>query len=295
MQATRWQPGDLVDWEPGTSTKELLAEAPELPFEPEPYTDHERAADIFRALRLHETSDRFIMTTIPGAPWSKSRPRFARSGHTYTPKDDVDAETRTGAYLRRAVETPFTGNVALGCVFFRPNRQRIDTDNLIKHVCDAANGIVWADDSQCTAVMGMIELDVQNPRTLVVIGEHQSSLLRGTDAIYPCAYCGRDIRMDGQAGKLRKTCSPQCTAAIRGHIVLADHPIPCRQCGEWFVRTTVAQTLCSRQCRADLLRGRNRARARPRSQCTDCGAELAHTRGGRCRDCWRASPKRVIS
>ena len=142
-------------------------------------SDAQRALSMFAALGA---SDELIMVTILGAPPSKSRPRFARSGHAYSKPADREAEKRTAAHLRAHIREPFPGNVGLACVFYRPNKQRIDTDNMLKHVCDSANGILWADDSQCTAIMGIAVLDADNPRTVVVVGEHVSTLKRGVNA-----------------------------------------------------------------------------------------------------------------
>lgn len=113
-----------------------------------------------------------------GQPASKARPRFAKEGRTYKTDADTAAETSTAWQLRRAFPKPWTGNLALGCVFFRPDRQRIDVDNMIKHICDAGNGIAWVDDAQITAVYGVAELDVEDPRTLLVVTRHVSSLDR---------------------------------------------------------------------------------------------------------------------
>ncbi|MFJ6561998.1 RusA family crossover junction endodeoxyribonuclease [Streptomyces sp. NPDC091412] len=127
---------------------------------------------------------------IPGVPHSKGRPRFDTDGHAYTAKEDRDAEKATALHLRRWFRLPLTGNVALGCVFFRHNMQSIDTDNLIKHVCDAGNRIVWVDDSQITAKYGEIQLDAEHPRTILVMAPHVSTMLRGTDNVRPCTGCG---------------------------------------------------------------------------------------------------------
>lgn len=81
-------------------------------------------------------------------------------------------------FLRNAVRRPFTGNVGLVCLFFRPDRQRIDVDNLLKHVCDAANGVLWVDDTQCTAIAGVIGLDRDDPRTVIAVGVHESTMIR---------------------------------------------------------------------------------------------------------------------
>lgn len=258
---------------------------------PEPASDFERMAQLSEALGIGAYSDVMHMMTMPGAPWSKARPRFARSGHTYVPADDRDAQERTAAFLRSRMREPFTGNVALGCVFFRPNRQRIDTDNLIKHVCDAATGVVWADDSQCTAVMGVLEIDRENPRTLIVIGKHYSTLTRGSDATYPCAVCGKPINIHGQAHARdpKKTCSKKCGQEYRGFVSL-ERRVPCPACGTPFRRASSYSKYCSRECAVATLRNRRRAAASPMSECSTCGKTLDHKRGGRCRACWCADP-----
>ena len=247
-------------------------------------SDFARTLDMFSAMNLGQSAE-LTMFTIPGAPWSKSRPRFSR-GRTYQPGEDRDAEERTKKHMREVFDAPLTGNVGIGCIFFRPNRQRIDADNLIKHVCDSANGVIWNDDSQCTAVMGFIELDAENPRTVVVVGTHISTLKRGSDAFNVCVVCDAHIPLDGSRGHLPKTCSNECLRVLRGNLI---EPIPCGHCGEPFRRRTTAQKFCSQGCNGDARRDRTRAAAKPRSQCIDCGQELAHTRGGRCRPCWLAS------
>jgi Holliday junction resolvase RusA-like endonuclease len=120
----------------------------------------------------------FTVLVLDGEPATKSRPRFNRNGRAYKADADTEAEARTGWQFRRAFRQPMVGNVAIGCVFFRPDRRQIDVDNMLKHVCDAANGIAWVDDAQITAVYGVAELDVEDPRTLVVVTKHRSSLDR---------------------------------------------------------------------------------------------------------------------
>lgn len=254
-------------------------------------SDMDRALEMFGALGLGATSDSLSVLTIPGAPWSKSRPRFSR-GRTYSPKDDVDAEARSAVYMKRAVRQPLTGNVGLVCIFFRPNRQRIDTDNLIKHVCDAANGVLWQDDSQCTAVMGVIELDSENPRTVIALGEHVSTLRRGTSATNPCTVCAKPIPMDGHGGKPPKTCSVECRQASKGYPDLSE-PVPCPECATPFRRITRTSKYCSQKCAVVARTNRQKAVSPPFSQCSDCGIYLSHRRGGRCRECWRISKKGV--
>ncbi|WTW95462.1 RusA family crossover junction endodeoxyribonuclease [Streptomycetaceae bacterium NBC_01309] len=116
--------------------------------------------------------------TLPGPPASKARPRFAKGGATYKDRADAAAEQATAWRLRRNFPQPWSGNLALGVVFFRPDRQRIDADNMVKHICDAGNGIAWDDDAQITATYSVVELDPDDPRTLLVVTRHVSSLDR---------------------------------------------------------------------------------------------------------------------
>lgn len=248
-----------------------------------------REEDRERALLLCEAmapgTGRMFMVVIKGEPASKSRPRFTKHGRPYRTKEDVDAEARTASHLRRTFAAPWTGNVALGCVFFRPSKQRIDVDNMLKHVCDAANGIAWIDDSQVTAVYGVAELDAEHPRTVLMFAQHRSTLLRGTDNVRPCEYCGTEFPIVGRTTK--RFCTSACAYKARSHDLSA--PVPCKHCEQPFRRTTSAQVMCSPECRVESLRGKQKAKAGPLSTCTSCGSELSHRRGGRCRACWRAN------
>jgi Holliday junction resolvase RusA-like endonuclease len=254
-------------------------------------SDTERCLDMYDALASGTDGydDEMHILTIPGAPWSKARPRFGK-GRTFKTKDDTDAQHRTGTYLRSAVRQPYTGNVFVGCLFFRPNRQRIDTDNLLKHICDAATGIVWKDDSQCTGIMGILELDPERPRTVVVIGRHETTLVRGTDASIACEVCAGPIYLEHHTGKIPKTCSPECRLKVPGAAGSLAAEVTCPVCDLPFKRKNHAQKICSEPCRYTLMRNRNRKNARPRSQCSECGKQLAHHRGGRCRQCWLNDP-----
>lgn len=255
-----------------------------------PVTSDLEPSDIERALAmcavLSPGTDDMTYLVLPGDPYSKSRPRFSRNGRTYVKKEDREREEATALRLRQVFKQPKTGNVALGCIFFRSSRQRIDADNMLKHICDAANGIVYDDDSQVTAVLGIVELDIDTPRTIVMVADHFTTMTRGTDATKPCEQCGAPVSVIGRKTP-KRFCSPACTTANRGQ-GLAE-PVLCAQCKQPFRRTTTAQTMCSPACRADSRRNKLKEKAQPRSECLDCGKALAHTRGGRCRPCWRVA------
>lgn len=242
----------------------------------------DRLLSIIEALSGTPHKDGYFTVVIPGAPSSKS----------ITSRGDSEAEELrvTSAHLACQAEKHFEGNVAMACIFYRPNHQRIDVDNMIKHVSDAATHVLWEDDSQCTAAAGIVEYDADFPRTVVIFAEHESSLLRGDAATYPCVICKSPISSRMNAGRT-KTCSTRCSTKLKGYIPL-DEPIPCSHCGELFIRVSQYRKLCSPKCRQDSLRGKRRAKAKEKSKCQDCNKQLNHTRGGRCRDCWRESLKK---
>lgn len=115
--------------------------------------------------------------TIPGEPVPKPRARHGH-GQTFASAKQRDAEAVVGMALRGAFDRPLDGNVALVSLFFRSSRQRVDRDNLDKLVCDAANGILVADDCQITGGAQLLELDRDNPRTVLAVAGHESTLTR---------------------------------------------------------------------------------------------------------------------
>jgi Holliday junction resolvase RusA-like endonuclease len=112
---------------------------------------------------------------IPWQPWAKKRPRISapRAGQrprTHQDPEDAKAEERLRKYFTQTILDhqlpPFTTNVAIGLRFFRQTAQVVDLDNLVKHFCDSANGVLWADDVLVTQYDHVrLELDRDNPRT----------------------------------------------------------------------------------------------------------------------------------
>ena len=110
-----------------------------------------------------------IYFTVPGDVQPKQRPRFTKTGHTYTPKKTQDYERKVkNCYL---MEYP-TGiafkdepvELILNVYFQIPKSvskkkreellvyhyptKRPDSDNLLKSIADALNGVAYTDDSQ---------------------------------------------------------------------------------------------------------------------------------------------------
>lgn len=116
-----------------------------------------------------------VKFTVPGKPQPKQRPRFTKSGMTYTPRETVAYEMAVRKAYMDCGGTKFDGAVSaiIGCYFEIPesytkkrraaceiNEERPtgknlgDCDNLAKSVLDSLNGIAFKDDSQ------VVDLDV---------------------------------------------------------------------------------------------------------------------------------------
>lgn len=228
-----------------------------------------------------------LLVTVPGVPRSKTRPRYTRKGHVYQNPTDREREERTAWFLRGGIREPFGSNVAVVCMFVRPNRTRVDADNMVKHVLDAANGVIFEDDRQVTAQAGLVEMDAENPRTVIAIGAHQSSLDRTVRRTVPCAQCGSEVERVGGVKKKRQFCSRKCRNEFFGHCTNLEVPIPCAACGDEFRRKTESNKYCSREC-ANKGRAATMTKDHRPMACADCGLPTSSKRAVRCRECWLA-------
>ena len=134
----------------------------------------------------------------------KARPRFMKSGRTYTPKRTSAAEQAIknayeGASIRKygkVVTAPLRTEVTVAVTFQTPApKQRPrwvpkvvwqlgempfttkpDVDNLLKTVLDGLNGVAWEDDSQVTELHGYKlhrKRDGKTLTTVTVVWEEQ--------------------------------------------------------------------------------------------------------------------------
>lgn len=205
----------------------------------------------------HQRSIRLFV--IEGDPVSKARPRFSKGGRPYTPTKTIEGEKRIARLLEGS--PPFRSNVAVSCLFFRASRQRVDVDNLLKAVLDAGTRAnLWEDDSQVTALVGVIEYDPDRPRTIACFGEHQSSLTRGDAARVACEACGTLFFPSGRRREHARWCSAEC----RARLVV---PVDCPSCGQPFRRRSGNQTYCSSLCRGAAQATRAKADRQARTHC----------------------------
>jgi len=120
------------------------------------------------------------LVVLEGTPHPKMRHQHG-NGKTYQPDKDREAERLTARVLRRAVPAMMLTNVTVVCIFVVPDARTRDEDNMMKHVKDAANGVVYHDDRQVTGEAARTELDRDAPRTLILIGDNDSTLDRTVD------------------------------------------------------------------------------------------------------------------
>lgn len=132
-----------------------------------------------------------IKLTFEGDPVAQGRPRFARKGNfvqTYDPDKSKQAKLAIRKQaLQLATGKVFEGAILVEMYFFRSMPKSFskkkakealagelrpltkpDTDNYIKLVLDAINGIFYKDDSQVVEVIGR-KFYSEEPRTEIII------------------------------------------------------------------------------------------------------------------------------
>ena len=123
-----------------------------------------------------------VTFSVYGQPVGKARPRFTRSGRTYTPAKTAEYESEIEVMARAAMGSspPLETPVAVFCYVQVPTpsglsktrtkacldglerpTKRPDLDNIVKAYLDGMNGVVYLDDKQvvslhCTKTYGAV-------------------------------------------------------------------------------------------------------------------------------------------
>ena len=103
-----------------------------------------------------------IKFTVPGAPVGKGRPRFTRTGHTYTPEKTAAYEEKVRLCWKTQTGSGFAGGIPLkaSIIAYFPipksaskkkasamygtfHTSRPDADNVAKAILDALNGYLY--------------------------------------------------------------------------------------------------------------------------------------------------------
>jgi len=221
-----------------------------------------------------------------GAPLGKERARYTKRGHVYTPGRTKEYEEALSTLFMDATNRagPDADSCfVLRCLFFRPNRQRIDCDNLMKAVSDAATGVVWKDDSQVVEIAGRVVLSHPEPRA--------EALIYRTDDPSPrekCAACG--VTIISFPARPRRYCSVACSNASK------RMTLTCPQCKLNFTLAKAAaersirrngRTFCSLSCSVKNARAvRDGHKSRKLFRCGRCGNQVSRPEYKLCRPCF---------
>ena len=106
---------------------------------------------------------------FPFEPKAKGRPRFTRTGHTYTPQITRDYEKQIGDFYKENTSDYYDSPIKVSLVFYMPipkntskkkmelmksgairHTKKPDSDNLAKAVLDGINGVAFEDDKLIT-------------------------------------------------------------------------------------------------------------------------------------------------
>lgn len=210
-------------------------------------------------------------------PLSKARPRFGGSGKVYTPAKTVAYERALALHMRQAMagRAPVATRVGLACVFHRKNNQRVDCDNMIKAVSDAANRIIWIDDMQCVEIYARLHRNSERPRVVMIF--------YGIDEVHgqPCAHCKKVFRRPPSL--MGDCCSVACSQQTKRIDVI------CKHCGKTFSQpqslAARSKGYCSRECGMIALANRKKANGRDKWICADCGGHVTRKEYEVCRGC----------
>lgn len=111
--------------------------------------------------------------TVPGNPQPWMRVERARDGHGYVKPEMADFQQKVSLCARAAGIRATRHAVEVAVVAYLPIHPLAngagDWDNYAKNVCDALNGVAWEDDRQVLTGVGTKRMDVDNPRTEVLI------------------------------------------------------------------------------------------------------------------------------
>lgn len=224
-----------------------------------------------------------------GAPASKARARWSpKAKNFYTPDRTADAQKALEWSFRAQIrgKAPAVCSVAIVAVFYRPNRQRIDADNLMKLVMDAATKAgVWRDDCQVAAQAALVELDPDQPRTVIAFCPYVSTLDRRPIA-YRCKRCGKQYERPEwyRHRNVKRGMGMYCSLACARPIALTT--ATCPHCDVEFQRARPGQRYCSVKCAQQerWVRLPN-GEQRPPPTCEKCGGPVSKRGYRQCRGC----------
>lgn len=91
-----------------------------------------------------------IRLIIPMRIFAKPRPRRAKDGHWYTPRDarEKNLEDYFFEFVQHNRLCPVTTNLRVDCIYFCKGLAPCDKDNADKTIGDCGEGFFWRNDRQ---------------------------------------------------------------------------------------------------------------------------------------------------
>lgn len=209
--------------------------------------------------------------TINHRPVPKSRVRFTKSGHAYTPTKTRNYENVVGFTAKSAmkgVSANQRDDLFVRANFYvNPTTRRGDLDNYVKSLLDGMNGVAFRDDQQIVRIEARITRKTDRERTEVQVGVESAA------ERVQCAECRIDLDWDKAAAGY-KFCSVQCHDANQRQGVTRA----CAGCGEPVWRSneksSARQSWCSPECRK-----------KARATCRQCGKSINRAPASKNRTC----------
>lgn len=186
-----------------------------------------------------------IQLTVPGDPVSKARPRWS-GGRFYTPRKTIAYENTVRWHFKKELkdrEPDKASTFGVKAVFYRSTRHRIDIDNMLKSILDAANKLVWEDDKQVSEICARLELASPDPRVEIIIYSTKPNY-----PIHICRYCGKAIQH--YKSRPSKYCSIECNSKSKTVSRICDW------CSKEFIRPSSVMDrngirFCGSNCRME--------------------------------------------
>lgn len=229
-----------------------------------------------------------LRVTVLGEPIPRARPRFV-NGHAYMPKRCsnyiANAAQLIALHLPKGHSTD--GVFGVYAAFHRSDRHRVDVDNLLKGILDAATrSQLWNDDSQVQEIGAKLFLASTDPRAEVTV-------FRPLDEspTEKCEVCGAPKKW--YRSYQRRFCSLACQ---RSHEQARRIRLTCAECGSPFTTLPCLAgrkpRFCSRKCTAAHYGRRKTVMDGPATwRCSVCGGPVSRHEYNRCWSCFHESQR----
>lgn len=135
-------------------------------------------------------------------PIPKQRPRKGSNNRMYTPPRTANYQTEVGVLVKNAIvdnlmEVDDYLDKDLGIIahFVRNNRRNVDTDNLMKSLKDALEGILWNNDRNIKGESSYLSYNKKRPGVVLVVMEYSEWLSKIPVELYAGSINDQDSKV----------------------------------------------------------------------------------------------------